>query len=271
MKSWPSDYVETNGIKLHYRRTGGNKPPLVLCHGITDNGLCWGRAVLDLEANYDVIMVDARGHGLSDAPGSGYAESDNAADLAGLIDGLELSHPAIMGHSMGAATVAATAALFPGLVACAILEDPPWQADPPAPADHERRDNMRRNWLEQKAKTIPELQEWCRNERPGWDAIELDAWAESKLQFSPHVVEYLGQPRDWRSTVEGIRCPALLIAGDITKGAIVDDRTAREVRSKNPLFEVVTLEGAGHNIRRERFEPYIEAVRDFLSRQFAKA
>ena len=38
---WQSAFSNTNGIRLHYTRTGGAKPPLVLAHGITDDGLCW--------------------------------------------------------------------------------------------------------------------------------------------------------------------------------------------------------------------------------------
>jgi hypothetical protein len=33
----------TDGIKIHYHRSGGKKPPIVLLHGATDDGLCWER------------------------------------------------------------------------------------------------------------------------------------------------------------------------------------------------------------------------------------
>ena len=89
-QTWTSDYAVANGIKIHYTRTGGTKPPLVLSHGITDNGLCWTRLAQFLEPDYDVIMYDARGHGLSDAPQEGYSYTDMAADLAGLIQALDL-------------------------------------------------------------------------------------------------------------------------------------------------------------------------------------
>ena len=107
MSNWSSGDVIANGIKIHYVRTGGTKLPLVLAHGFSDNGLCWTRVAQVLEKDYDVIMADARGHGLSDAPESGYSAEDHAADLAGLIQALHLDKPALMGHSMGAATVAA--------------------------------------------------------------------------------------------------------------------------------------------------------------------
>ena len=38
--AWPEGTVEANGQQLHYYRTGGDKPQLVLAHGFTDNGLC---------------------------------------------------------------------------------------------------------------------------------------------------------------------------------------------------------------------------------------
>lgn len=66
-KDWTQGTVNVGGgIELFYTRTGkGEKPAIVLAHGITDNGLCWGQLAADLEANYDLIMYDAYGHGKS--------------------------------------------------------------------------------------------------------------------------------------------------------------------------------------------------------------
>src|SRR5262245_21756317 len=122
MSDWFSGDVVANGIKIHYHRTGGEKPPVVLCHGLTDNGLCWLRVAQVLEKDYDLIMPDSRGHGLSDVPETGYSVEDRAADLAGLIQALDLDKPALLGHSMGAETSAAVAAYYPGLISRALLE-----------------------------------------------------------------------------------------------------------------------------------------------------
>ena len=82
---WRSGFVEANGIRLHYTRTGGDKPPLVLAHGVTDDGLCWAATAAALAPEYDAVMVDARGHGTSDAPERGYGPLEQAGDLAGVI------------------------------------------------------------------------------------------------------------------------------------------------------------------------------------------
>ena len=101
MSNWSSGFVQTNGVRIHYHRTGGDKPALLLSHGITDHGMCWRRVAQALEKEYDLIMVDARGHGHSDAPETGYSSRDHAADLAGLIEALALEKPKLRSAGVG--------------------------------------------------------------------------------------------------------------------------------------------------------------------------
>src|SRR5687768_5957568 len=121
---WTDGYVVANGIRLHYWRTGGSKPPLVLAHGSSDDALCWTNLAKELTDRYDVIMFDARGHGLSDPPTAADPADVQAEDLAGLIKALKLEKPILMGHSMGSASVAWFAAKYPDVPRAVILEDP---------------------------------------------------------------------------------------------------------------------------------------------------
>jgi N-formylmaleamate deformylase len=270
MLEWSSGDVVANGIKIHYWRTGGDKPPVVLSHGITDNGLCWTRVAQALEGEYDVIMPDARGHGFSDAPAGGYSSEDHAADLAGLIRalGLEEARPLLMGHSMGAATTAAMAASYPELVRCVILEDPPWWTDATAISPEERA-AMAEAWhadiLERKSQTREEIVAFCRAQHPTWAEAECGPWADSKLQVSLNILgAWATPPMPWRDAVRKITCPVLLITGDPAMGAIVTREVAEEAASLWHNGEVVRISGAGHNIRREQYEDFIEAVTAFL-------
>ena len=74
--------IDAYGTKLHYYRTGGDKPPLVIVHGLTDDGLCWTPVAEVLADRYDVVMVDTRGHGKSEVPESGYTLATLATELA---------------------------------------------------------------------------------------------------------------------------------------------------------------------------------------------
>ncbi|MEO8957146.1 MAG: alpha/beta fold hydrolase [Ktedonobacteraceae bacterium] len=59
---WNEGDVVANGIRQHYYRTGGEKPPLLLLHGFNEYGLTWLRTAKELAGDYDIIMLDARGH-----------------------------------------------------------------------------------------------------------------------------------------------------------------------------------------------------------------
>src|ERR1700688_4637663 len=106
MAGWTTGTCEANGIDVHYLRTGGDKPPVVLLHGLMTKGACWTPLAQALEEEYDVIMPDARGHGNSSAPDHGYRYDDLAADVVCLIDVLGLATPVLLGHSMGGMTAA---------------------------------------------------------------------------------------------------------------------------------------------------------------------
>jgi N-formylmaleamate deformylase len=272
MPEWfSSNDVVANGIRIHYSRTGGDKPPLVLSHGATDSGLCWTRAARALESDYDVILPDARGHGLSDAPPSGYTSKDRAADLAGLIDALGLRRPAVGGHSMGAATTLRLVADYPDLASCAVLEDPPFRSgepSPPRPGQEEPRAAMRRIVLEAQSDGIEPTIARGRAASPTWAEEEFEPWAEAKRRVSRTFLDDLagrGAPGEWRELLPRVRCPVLLVTSDPERGGIVSPDVAREAVRLLPSLKVVRLSGAGHNIRREQFEPYVRAVREFLT------
>ena len=123
---WPSGEIEVTGGRLAYHRTGGGGPAIVLSHGLTDNGLCWARLAEALSPDFDLILLDARGHGASSPPGNeGIAPETPGRDLAEAIKGLGLSRVIAMGHSMGARATAACAAGDPDLIRAVVLEDPP--------------------------------------------------------------------------------------------------------------------------------------------------
>src|SRR5690349_23872155 len=109
MTTWTSAVCEVNGINIHYLRTGGAKPPLVLLHGLTGSGACWSPLARALAAEFDVVMPDARGHGNSSTPLTGYRYEDHARDVIGLIRELGLAASVLLGSSMGGLTAALVA------------------------------------------------------------------------------------------------------------------------------------------------------------------
>src|SRR5678810_82351 len=106
------------------RDSSGDNPALLLLHGLTDHGRYWSRTAAALEDLYDVVMLDQRGHGLSDQPARGYSDEEMAADAAGVIEALALAPAAVLAHSMGGAVTNVLAGTRPDLVSRAVLLDP---------------------------------------------------------------------------------------------------------------------------------------------------
>jgi N-formylmaleamate deformylase len=271
MPEWFSGDVNTNGVRMHYYRTGGEKPPLVLAHGATDSGLCWSRVARTLESEYDVILPDARGHGLSDAPESGYSSGDHAADLAGFIEALGLERPAVGGHSMGAGAVLRLIADYPDLARCAILEDPGFRTGQPwtsTSSGESPRNAIRRNVELAKKDGLEATMSRGRAESPTWAEDEFEPWADAKIHVSEQFLATFGRAMpapEWRALLPRVSCPVLLVTSDPERGGIVTPEVAEEAKQLLPALRLVRLLGAGHNIRREQFDGFVGAVREFLA------
>jgi pimeloyl-ACP methyl ester carboxylesterase len=130
-----------------------------------------------------------------------------------------------------------------------------------------------RGWItELKRKTREEMIAEQRVASPGWSEAELGPWADAKLRFSFNALNRLGATAvDWQATLRRITCPALLITADPERGAIVTKEGATAMQALIPQLRVVHTPEAGHNIRREQFDRYIDIVRTFLADVTANA
>lgn len=240
----------------------------MLAHGFSDDGLCWTPVAEKLAADYDVIMVDARGHGRSDTPEQGYTPIDMAADLAGVITGLGLNKPTVLGHSMGGSTTMALAGLYPDLPGAILIEDSGarnFMAGDSAEAQA-RLKQWRERIINLQSKSREELIEQARTDTPTWSEAELGPWADAKLRFNLNALNRQGADEiDWPQILRGITCPALLLYADPERGGGVTPERAAEMQALVPQLQVVHIPGAGHNIRREQFARYMDAVSNFLT------
>jgi len=78
----------------------------VLIHGYPLSGRAWDKQIPALlDAGYRVIIYDRRGFGASSQPAVGYDYDTFAADLAALLERLDLRDAVLVGHSMGTGEV----------------------------------------------------------------------------------------------------------------------------------------------------------------------
>jgi pimeloyl-ACP methyl ester carboxylesterase len=265
-EGWESGYVDANGIRLHYWRTGGmNRPVMILAHGITDYGLNWTDLAEKFEDEYDLIMYDARGHGFSDKPDGPYNLATHVEDLVGLIRALDIEKPILMGHSMGGGTVALAAATYPDVPRAVILEDPADMLTRLQPIGPEVIPNWKLQIQENKSWGRQELISRARAEfHPGWTDAQYDLWAESKLLVLPNVVDILeGQGfGDAGVTYAKVLVPTLILKADAD-----EEHRAKheEIAAFLPAGRLVHIDGAGHVIRNDRPEETEREIRAFLA------
>ncbi len=275
MATWQRRVVRVGRLGLHLLRAGPTSAPaIVALHGIGDDGACWRPVADDLAIDHDVVLLDARGHGRSDSPVAGYTTREHVADVAGVMAALGLQRPLLLGHSMGAVTALALAALHPELPGRIALEDPPpWWSRPSSPTEVElaRTRSLRATILALKRRTHAELLEIQREAAPRWSDLALQRWAESTQRLSAHVPLALEEQHrtntglEWTVLLTRVRCPALLLHGDTDRGGALDPAAAGSLRVHVPHVEVAHLPGAGHTPRHEDPRGYLAAVRGFLA------
>ena len=274
MKAWMQGHCESNGASLRYFRSGGELPPLVLVHGFTDNALYYSRLADLLSESFDVVAYDARGHGQSDRAGGRFNDDVRVADLLSIVTSLGLDRPALIGHSMGAATIALAAARYPELARAIVLEDPAWWEIPVATAAdraaigsarHDRNAAWRADIARLQQGTWDEALAWRRADASGWSDDDVALSVASRFEVELDLFTYYPQEQaPWRESVAAWTCPALLVLGDNERGAIITlDQTAEAMRL-NPLIQYAHISGAGHAVRYEQFAAFSDAVFRFL-------
>ena len=118
-------FASINGVTLHYQLIGApeGKPVLVFANSLGTDFRIWRDVVLRLVGDFAIVTYDMRGHGLSDVGMSPYSIDDHVADLAGLLDFLEVKKAIICGLSVGGLVAQGLYGSRPDLVRALILCD----------------------------------------------------------------------------------------------------------------------------------------------------
>lgn len=257
---WQGGICHANGIRISYRRSGGREPALVALHGLIGSGACLLPLARRL-AGFDVILPDARGHGGSSAPDTGYRYADLAGDVFGLVQELKLDAPILVGHSMGGMTAALVASRLGSVAKAVILVDPTfispeWQREvyeSDVGAEHRQLLQLTRNDLLDKASL----------RSPNRSPEMIEHLVEARLQTSMSAFQVLTPPNpDWRELIQATQAPTLLVTAD---RGIVSRETARELQGLNPFLYHEHVADAGHGLPYDEPEILGSILLAFLS------
>jgi pimeloyl-ACP methyl ester carboxylesterase len=118
--------VGAEGVRLAIRihdASSISAPGLLLHHGLASSQRIWDLMLPRLTRRFRVVTYDARGHGLSAKPSSGYGFDSIVADARAVIRTVALRRPIVVGHSWGAVVALELAARHPRVVGGAVLVD----------------------------------------------------------------------------------------------------------------------------------------------------
>jgi pimeloyl-ACP methyl ester carboxylesterase len=93
-------YAEINGARIYYEVMGQGQP-MVLIHGYPLSGDLFREQKQALSRNFQVVTLDLRGFGRSQAPDDEASISTYAQDVIALMDKLNIQQAVVCGHSMG--------------------------------------------------------------------------------------------------------------------------------------------------------------------------
>jgi pimeloyl-ACP methyl ester carboxylesterase len=117
--------VGADGVRLATRTWAGpaDGPAFVLHHGLASSRYIWDLMVPALAREATVVTFDARGHGESSKPSSGYGFDHTVVDAVAVLKSTRRPRPILVGHSWGAMVALEVAAQKPTAVSGVVLID----------------------------------------------------------------------------------------------------------------------------------------------------
>lgn len=277
-----SQFIDVNGLRVHYKTAGQGAPALVLLHGSFLSVYSWREVMAPLSTIGTVSAFDRPAFGLTARPmpgrtGANPYSPEGQADLtAALLERWGMDRAVLVGSSTGGTTAILTALRHPDRVRALVLVDamaysgyavsefPGWlrtrlrALGPLGPLQvrlmvSRLHDTIIRSFWYDKTRVTPELLARYRQ------TLQIAYWDRAlwELTLASHALGLDTQ-------IGSIRAPALVITGD-------QDRTVRPAESHRlanelPNAELVVIPDCGHLPQEEQPEALVQAVRSFFSK-----
>jgi pimeloyl-ACP methyl ester carboxylesterase len=281
---------------VHVADYGGTADaPVVVCvHGMANSSTGWRPVAERLTATHRVLAVDLPGHGRSPVAGRPTSVRTYSQVLTEVLAALGTPDVTLVGHSMGAAVAAITAAESPGLVRALVLVAPPLPRDGLSLVNSALLPHV-------VACLCPEL--GLRALRRKVDRAGLEAYVRRGLELtcaSPDTVtemgpilvremidsfaagedplrSFLGTARSvgllvaggrrYRTALAQIRVPTHLVHG--AEDRVLCPSGLDTITALHPFWRVEVLPGVGHSPHMEAPARVASIIREFVSRSAA--
>jgi 3-oxoadipate enol-lactonase len=265
--------LDVPGGKLAYEDAGKGQPIVLLHEGIADRRM-WDREFAQLAETHRVVRYDMRGFGGSTPATSRFSSVD---DLGALISQLHLSHPVIVGPSMGGriaidyalANPSGPSGLFlmaPGLSGMQLEYDP--EGREAFEIDDRESTAIANAWKEGRRDEAKELLRKLWAGSVSGSALEL--FRSMVQDNAPEVFEDRSGQFDHRDTpaaakrLHEIAIPTEVVVGDRDNPS--SPRFAMYIARAIPGAKLTTVPGADHLLNLSAPHAFDAALADLLAR-----
>jgi pimeloyl-ACP methyl ester carboxylesterase len=254
--SQTENFVNANGIKIHYESFGSGKP-LIFLHGAMGTSQVWTPYVPILSNDFKIILPDLRGHGKTENPSKKIDLYSMADDIAALIDALKLDKPFLCGWSTGGDIGLDIAMRYPGYVSKLIVGGVTLRV-PEAAIETLKAMGLEepgRINFEQAEKAIPQLTEVWKKDH----SQSPSHWKELLIQVS---FEMINPTLPAEEDLKQISIPTLIIWGDRDQFLPVED--AVEIYRLIPNAQLAVVPNADHFVTRTKVTLFAKLLKDFI-------
>ena len=256
-----------NNHQISYTDTGNGRP-LVLIHGYPFNSSLWADQIPALSNGYRVIAPDLRGFGETDASQEPSTMNSLAADVARLMDHLEIPRATIAGLSMGGYVALAFYKQFTSRVRALVLADTRAQAD---------TEEAKQTRAQQAEKALSEgmagiadamlpklLTPETVSKHPEIVKRVRDMMLKTKPEGAATALRGMAERDDQTELLSRISVPTLILVG--AEDAITPVADSEKMHQAIAGSSLVVLDHAGHVSNIERAKQFNDALLHFLSR-----
>jgi pimeloyl-ACP methyl ester carboxylesterase len=233
-------------------------------------GRYWDFFAETIAGRLRLIAPDARGHGDSETPATGYAPGEFVADATSVIDALTTDRPLVIGHSMGGFHATALTLAHADRVRGLVLVDVGPRIEDAGDSRARRLSLGRPDRFSDDASALAYLRETS----PGYsDAVYANrmrwvfrrdanglVWRSSKAALAKILDESRVHAAGVWPHLAEIRCPVLVVRG--TRSPTISEATARSMIAALRHARLVELD-AGHNVALDRPRELADEVMRF--------
>jgi pimeloyl-ACP methyl ester carboxylesterase len=237
-----AEILRLNGNDIYYE-VHGKGEPLFLLHGFTQSSKSWSPFIADYADDYEVYLVDLKGHGQSGMFTEKLSLRSAAEDLNALVTHLKLKNINAIGFSYGGDALFQLALVNPGLIKSMIV--------------------------------IGACGSWNAKEFPAWveylsyKNIENLPWMKDQQTSEEQIKSILAQMPNYivsvnDSEMKSIQARTLFVLGDQDDGVPLE--CISSARKNLPKSHLWILPNTGHSAHKDKNKPeFIERSKQFFA------